>query len=208
MSPIASWVRRSNWRQESSRLDGSITPPLCGCGERRSATLVTATEAAVMVSQATTHAKEPPLKAMKMMQKALASQQEQRTTAHVRADLAAGRPGAKDRTPARCPAHQGHPPACPAAGCWIPQWRRNWMLSRGTPSVIIASWRLTSPSRRDAASSGPARWRDGRRGARLQLERADASAPDAGPGVLSRRLTRAHSPERCANAAGLSVGVR
>jgi hypothetical protein len=70
-------------------------PPLCGGGERRSATLVTTTEAAVMVSQATTHATEPPLKAMKMMQKALASQQEQRTTAHIRADLAAGPAGSK-----------------------------------------------------------------------------------------------------------------
>src|SRR5262252_2649241 len=88
MAPIASWARRNSCRPESSKLDGSITPLLARCDNRRSATRVTATAAAAAVNQAMIQATEAPRAAMTVIQMALASQQAPAATSS--ADLSAG----------------------------------------------------------------------------------------------------------------------
>src|SRR5215467_8439958 len=87
MAPIASWARRNSCRPESSKLDGSITPLLARCDNRRSATRVTATAAAAAVNQAMIQATEAPRAAMTVIQMALASQQA--PAASISADLSA-----------------------------------------------------------------------------------------------------------------------
>jgi hypothetical protein len=114
IAPIASCVRRSSFRPQSSRLDGSITGLLSRRGNRKSAIRVMATAAAAAVNQAMTQATEAPRAAMTVMQIALASQQA--PAASISADLPAG--------PGVCQGSDtGTPPDASASAVILPRGR-------------------------------------------------------------------------------------
>src|SRR5260221_14057815 len=107
-----------------------------------SAILITATEAAVDVNQATTQATEAPRTAMTMMQAALASQQA--AAADLRADLRAEPTGSKGSDTGEMSCASGQSISLPHCGMRDLHRRLSWMLSRRHPGVIVAYWCLTS----------------------------------------------------------------